>query len=171
MDTRVIGKRLRIGITLAGVFAAFVLWLGCDNTSEGDRCNPALSHDECSGDPTIQCVQVNASGSPLPDGGPAPCNGEAYCCAVDSNNLPTSPEANCQALRACALALAGASVPEMADGGSPDTGAPDSGSPDADSADAGAPYAASHDGGVDAGVPDASAADGGSLDAADASGG
>jgi hypothetical protein len=125
MDTRVIVKRLRVGVALACVLAAFTLWLGCDNTAEGDRCNPDLSHDECSNGPTIQCVQVNALGSPLPDGGAAPCNGEAYCCAVDSTGLPTSSAANCQALRACAIALTGSGTPTTPDAGALDAGSPE----------------------------------------------
>jgi hypothetical protein len=48
------------------------------STAEGDRCNPALSHDECENAPTVQCVT------------PANC-AESYCCG------PSSTSANCQA--------------------------------------------------------------------------
>lgn len=48
------------------------------STSEGDRCNPALSHDECDNAPTVQCVT------------PPNCL-ESYCCA------PSSTAPSCQA--------------------------------------------------------------------------
>ncbi|HLK35794.1 MAG TPA: hypothetical protein VKU41_03505 [Polyangiaceae bacterium] len=76
---------------LVGVVAA----TGCSQV-EGSRCNPALSHDECDNAPAVQCVQPAA---------PA-CNGEAYCCAVDSNGNITSTESNCQFLTRCQMASA-----------------------------------------------------------------
>jgi hypothetical protein len=87
-------------ITVAGSFAALVGLVlaggGCSQV-EGSRCNPALSHDECDSAPTTQCVAPTA----------AACNGEAYCCTVDSNgNITDTTDLNCQFLIACQQASA-----------------------------------------------------------------
>lgn len=52
-----------LGIIAAGLV---VLGNGCTGGSEGDRCNPLLSHDECGGT-TLTCQQ------------PSTCV-ESYCC-------------------------------------------------------------------------------------------
>jgi hypothetical protein len=65
-----------IGILL---FFSLIVLTHCDpGTAEGDRCDPTLSHDECSNAPTVQCVT------------PVDCP-ESYCCSPDStapNCLP-----------------------------------------------------------------------------------
>jgi hypothetical protein len=77
-------------VASAAAALTLVLSSGCSQV-EGSRCNPALSHDECDNAPTVQCVQP-----------PAPaCNGEAYCCTVDSNGNITSSDPNCQWLIQC----------------------------------------------------------------------
>jgi hypothetical protein len=83
----------------------------CDNTANGDRCDPFLSHDECANAPTYQCVP-----SPSSAAATTACNGEAYCCAVDpvTGNV-TSTEFNCLYVAQC---IAGTS----ADGGGDDGG-------------------------------------------------
>ena len=82
---------IRIGsIGLAATALSVVLSMGCDNTAEGDPCDIALSHDECSGAPTITCtIPANCQG-PLPsDGTGDPRNtGNAYCCGPNST-VPT----------------------------------------------------------------------------------
>lgn len=81
-----------------------VLSAGCSQV-EGSRCNPALSHDECDNAPTVQCVQPMA----------AACNGEAYCCTVDSTGAITDKtDTNCLFLIACS---GQGSTPSGDDGG------------------------------------------------------
>lgn len=64
-------------LSLVGLFSAH-----CQpSVDEGERCNPSLSHNECAGDPAIQCTV------------PTNCV-VAYCCGPKS----TSP--NCQACAA-----------------------------------------------------------------------
>jgi len=55
-------KSIRIGVAPV-VIAAFIV--GCDGGREGERCNPNLSHDECS--EGLSCQR------------PATC-AENYCC-------------------------------------------------------------------------------------------
>jgi hypothetical protein len=77
--------------SLAALLLALAFSAGCSQV-EGSRCNPALSHDECDNAPTTQCVAPAA---------PA-CNGEAYCCTVDSNGTITdTTDLNCAFLIAC----------------------------------------------------------------------
>ena len=107
--------------------SAAVAGVGCGSQSEGSSCNPALSHDECSGG--LQCMQpYNAATTspplvpagtvmPLQDpsgiassvtcsGGPCnPCFDQSYCCAgtqnADGSWDITSTDPNCQWLVAC----------------------------------------------------------------------
>jgi hypothetical protein len=68
---------------LASLVAAFaVVLFACNQGSQGDRCNPNLSHDECNSG--LSCV------SP-------PLCPEAYCCPTDANgNLLPNSDPNCQ---------------------------------------------------------------------------
>ncbi len=59
--------------------ALLALGNGCDGGSEGDRCNPLLSHDECGGAP-LSCQQ------------PATCV-ESYCCPNPAS-ASTNPYCN-----------------------------------------------------------------------------
>ncbi len=69
----------RIGILLlVGSASLVTLSAGCDGGSEGDRCNPSLSHDDCNDG--LVCTQ------------PVDCP-ENYCCPSSGNS--TNP--NCQA--------------------------------------------------------------------------
>lgn len=47
--------RRSVVVVLAGT-ALLTASSACDNTANGDRCNPYLSHDECANAPTYQCV-------------------------------------------------------------------------------------------------------------------
>jgi hypothetical protein len=88
----------------ATALGVIVFSTGCDNTAEGDRCNIALSHDECSGAPTAQCV--------VPTGCVVAC-----CCSVDNSGNITSKAASCQP---CPAGDDGGSA--EASGGGPDGG-------------------------------------------------
>ncbi len=68
---------------LASLTATIALvLLACNQGSQGDRCNPNLSHDECNSG--LSCM------SP-------PLCPEAYCCPTDSNgNLLPNSDPNCQ---------------------------------------------------------------------------
>jgi hypothetical protein len=104
-------------IALGALFAAVLLVLaGCiggwtdDNVSEGNRCNPYDSHNECASGLacTVSSWQMSMQGMVASDGLTAPFLGsgagpvqmycpENYCCPVDSNgNLTTSSDPNCQ---------------------------------------------------------------------------
>jgi len=82
---------LAIGGVLLALF--FAMATGCiggfsdENVSEGNRCNPLDSHNEC------------ASGLVCTGQGPSPavpyCP-ENYCCSVDSNGNLNSTNPNCQ---------------------------------------------------------------------------
>lgn len=68
--------------TLACIAVALTVLINCyPPISEGQRCNPSLSFDECDNAPTVQCAV------------PTNCL-EAYCCSA------TSTAANCQACAA-----------------------------------------------------------------------
>ncbi len=63
------------------------------NTAEGDPCDIALTHDECSGAPAAQCIiPLNCQG-PLPaDGTGDPRDtGNAYCCSPNSTAPACQP--------------------------------------------------------------------------------
>jgi hypothetical protein len=65
--------------TLGSIVVLLALFIACyPPIAEGQRCNSALSFDECDNAPTVQCVM------------PPNCL-EAYCCS------PTSTAASCQA--------------------------------------------------------------------------
>ena len=65
--------------TMAAIVVSLAFLTGCPPpVAEGERCDPALSHDECDNAPTVQCVI------------PTNCL-ESYCCST------TSTQANCQA--------------------------------------------------------------------------
>jgi hypothetical protein len=114
----------RIGTLAAALVAVFGLApAGCiggwdySNVSEGNRCNPYDSHNECASG--LQCTvvawQVSMAGTVANTGTTVPALGagagtnnagaynvllycpENYCCPVDSNgNLTTSSNPNCQ---------------------------------------------------------------------------
>jgi hypothetical protein len=97
-----------------------------DNLSEGDRCNPASSHNECGSG--LVCTGQGSSPAI------AFCP-ENYCCPVDSNGNITSSNVFCQpgcnggAAALCsatmdpgACALANGTAPPMPDAGSAETG-------------------------------------------------
>jgi hypothetical protein len=114
-------SRIRRSVLVLIGGAAFVFFSSaCDNTANGDRCDPFLSHDECANAPTYQCVPSTTSAAAT-----TACNGEAYCCAVDpvSGNV-TSTEFNCIYVQQCIAAGA------AADGG--DDGSSSSDSSEAD---------------------------------------
>jgi hypothetical protein len=101
--------RSTAAVSLAGLLG-LVLSAGCSQV-EGSRCNPALSHDECDNAPTTQCVQPTA---------PA-CNGEAYCCTVDSNgNITDTTDLNCAFLIMCQMAPLEGGAPAVDAGSTPD---------------------------------------------------
>jgi hypothetical protein len=58
-----------------------------ENLSEGDRCNPLDSHNECSSG----MVCTGQGSSPT-----LPSCPENYCCSVDSNGNIKSTNPNCQ---------------------------------------------------------------------------
>jgi hypothetical protein len=106
--------------TLLAIVLALFLSAGCSQ-AEGSACNPALSHNECDNDPTVQCLQPSTTMYPN-------CFGNAYCCTVtyasdgvtiidipDKNTVP-----NCAYLWCCVSGTCGEGGTE--DGGT-DTGA------------------------------------------------
>jgi hypothetical protein len=63
---------MRTKILFLVLLALFALFAAClDKRSEGDRCNPLESHDECGGT-SLVCTQ------------PAACP-EAYCCPANAS--------------------------------------------------------------------------------------
>ncbi len=72
-----------VALAVAGAGCAFT----DDNWSEGSRCNPFDSHDECSSG--LFCT--GQASTPMVAFCP-----ENYCCPVDSNGNPTGDNANCQ---------------------------------------------------------------------------
>lgn len=97
---------IRVGsFGLAATALSVVLSTGCDNTAEGDPCDIALSHDECSNAPTVACIV------------PPNCTtGNAYCCSVDSNGNDVSTATNCLPCTAPGDD-AGGTAPEGGEGG------------------------------------------------------
>jgi hypothetical protein len=88
-------RALRCAPALALVASAVLLLggAGCvggfnnENLSEGDRCNPLDSHNECASG----MVCTGQAGSPT-----IPFCPENYCCAVDGNGNINSTNPNCQ---------------------------------------------------------------------------
>lgn len=86
---------LRCALVVAGVLSAPSLLAGCgfeggfnsENLSEGSRCNPFLSHNDCS----AGAVCAGASPSTVT----IPFCPENYCCSAN-NGAITSTNPNCQ---------------------------------------------------------------------------
>ena len=80
---------------LGGVLSVMLLFAGAGcmggftngNLSEGDRCNPLDSHNECS----AGMVCTGQGSAPM-----IPFCPENYCCSVDSNGNINSTNPNCQ---------------------------------------------------------------------------
>jgi hypothetical protein len=98
-------------IALALALPCLSFSTGCSQV-EGSRCNSALSHNECDNPSTITCFAPAASA----------CNGEAYCCALDSNGIVTSNDPNCQFLVMCQAASLDAGTTPTPDAGGDDGG-------------------------------------------------
>ena len=96
--TMSVSNWMRIGsICIVAAALSVVLSTGCANTAEGDPCDIALSHDDCSNAPAVQCIV------------PPNCTtGNAYCCTVDTAGNVASTALNCQACAAPPAADAGA---------------------------------------------------------------
>lgn len=106
-------RRTALGTAFAAVLLAVAGCIGGwtdDNVSEGNRCNPYDSHNECASGLacTVSSWQVSMAGMVAYNGLYVPALGsgagpvqmycpENYCCPVDSNgNLTTSSDPNCQ---------------------------------------------------------------------------
>ncbi|HEY0869393.1 MAG TPA: hypothetical protein VGD55_03260 [Acidothermaceae bacterium] len=100
MKTSTLAKHLA---SLAATFA--VVLLACNQGSEGDRCNPDLSHDEC--------------GSGLSCTTPVDCP-ESYCCASDGKSTNPYCQRGCNGGQASICASGGsADCWQLEDGGVP----------------------------------------------------
>jgi hypothetical protein len=93
---------IALGVIVAGLV---VLGNGCVGGSEGDRCNPLLSHDECGGT-TLTCQQ------------PSTCV-ESYCCP---NPASSSSNPYCNGTL-CPVVDAGPDVADAGEEASDDGGA------------------------------------------------
>ncbi len=83
----------RIGIALVvGSSAIAILSAGCDQGSEGDRCNPDLSHNECNDG--LVCTQ------------PVDCP-ENYCCPASGNSSNPNCQPGCNGGQASICAAGG----------------------------------------------------------------
>ncbi len=73
----------------AAVVAVVIAALACEGGSEGDRCNPDLSHNDCNGALTCQqpatCVENYCCPTPASASSNPFCNGSA-CPAVDAGS-------------------------------------------------------------------------------------
>jgi hypothetical protein len=116
LRSRLVAARAGAVVLLSAV-AIPLFGQGCAEGRDGDRCNPALSHDECGGD-TLVCSGPGTS-HPLPGG----CV-ENYCCPKRPLTS-SSPECNGSDL-VCVVPDAGADEGGVADA-TPDTAAPDTG--------------------------------------------
>jgi hypothetical protein len=85
--------RTLVGALFAVVFFAgagcFTGGFGNTNVSEGDRCNPLDSHNECASG--LVCTGQASLSSPA-----VPFCPENYCCSVDGNGNINSTNPNCQ---------------------------------------------------------------------------
>jgi len=94
--TMSVSNWMRIGSFAAVTTALSVaLSAGCtNNTAEGDPCDIALSHDECAGAPTAQCIiPMNCQG-PIPTDGSwydPRATGNAFCCSPNSTAAACQP--------------------------------------------------------------------------------
>jgi hypothetical protein len=85
------------------------LALGCNVGNEGERCNPSLTHDECSAG--LSCLQ------------PVDCP-ESYCCPTTRVSRDPFCQAGCNGGRGSICAAGGdADCPAEASGDSVDGGA------------------------------------------------
>jgi hypothetical protein len=82
----------RIGSALIVLVSATALATGCNQGAEGDRCNPALSHDECGSG--LQCTQ------------PVDCP-ENYCCPASGTSSNPYCQPGCAGGQASACAAGG----------------------------------------------------------------
>jgi hypothetical protein len=90
----------RVGVYLAAVLGALVIATGCNQSSEGDRCNPLRTSDECGGG--LVC-----SGNPVGIAAANPIEfcPENYCCPPNggaSSNPNCQPGCNGGAAAICA---------------------------------------------------------------------
>lgn len=80
--------RTRIGSLLAVIaLATAAACIGQENVSEGQRCNPLASHNDCASG--LVCTGQGSSPS-------IPFCPENYCCSVDGNGNINSTDPNCQ---------------------------------------------------------------------------
>jgi len=114
MKSTFIGNRISLAaraasfVALAGMIVA--LGNGCDGGREGERCNPALSHNDC--DNGLTCQQ------------PSTC-AENYCCPADPTTS-TNPYCNgaaCPAVDAGPVDAGGGDDAAPGDSGTADGGA------------------------------------------------
>ena len=125
----------------AGGAGCFTGGFGDTNLSEGTRCNPIDSHNECGSG--LVCTGQQSSPA-------VPFCPENYCCSVDGNGNINSKDPNCQpgcnggAAASCtankdpgACALAGGASVEAAMAMDSDAAAPAATSPDAGDAGSG----------------------------------
>jgi len=69
-----------VGVLLVGAVMLALFSANCyPAVSESERCNPYLSHNECAGDPDIQCVVPDAAQAN------ATCS-VAFCCGPKSTS-------------------------------------------------------------------------------------
>jgi len=127
-----VSKSARFGSAVgAAVLLVALGWTGCKGGSEGERCNPLLSHDECGGADLV--CSGPTTGYPLP----GTCV-ENYCCpkdpskstdphcnGADSPNCPTQSSGDQDGGGEAAAADAGTDA-----GSTTDTGAIDAGPAD-----------------------------------------
>ncbi len=82
--------------TVVGALCALVFFAGAGcftggfgntNISEGDRCNPLVSHNECASG--LVCTGQGSSAT-------VPFCPENYCCSVDGTGSINSTDPNCQ---------------------------------------------------------------------------
>src|SRR5258706_716582 len=108
---RFLAARLRSALGAMALLVSIVA-VGCKGGSEGDRCNPILSHDECGGD-TLVCSGPSTS-NPLP----GTCV-ENYCCPKDPSKS-TDPHCNGPDSPNCPVAASGDDDTGASDGGDGD---------------------------------------------------
>jgi hypothetical protein len=170
---RIIDSIRHIRTILLATAAVCVVGFGCNQGSEGDRCNAALNtngHDECNGG--LTCTNV-------------PLCPETYCCPLNADgSLAKSDNPNCQTgcnggaasicnsgmddAGACAFAckndpgdLTNSSVCAAPDGGTPEAGASEAGASEGGASEGGRGVS------PEASAPEASTGnDGGTTDAA-----